>query len=178
MLGRRRNARHNGHVPLGGRHTACACYDESEADGTRRVPATTRAKRTAHGVCCYDENEADGTRRVPATTRARRTAHGVCLLRRERGGRHTACACYDESEADGTRRVPATRAAGRECRFAQSQSSGTKVNMTPAKSLAELLAEWEEQSEAGHTVALEELCRETPELLENSPGASREAAPA
>ena len=148
----------------GGRHTACACYDENEADGTRRVPAT-------------DESEADGTRRVPATTRARRTAHGVCLLRRERGGRHTACACYDESEADGTRRVPATRAAGRECRFARSQSSGTIVNMTPAKSLAELLAEWEEQSEAGHTVALEELCRDTPELLETLRRGSRSCAP-
>ncbi len=37
--------------------------------------------------------------------------------------------------------------------------------MTPAKSLADLLLEWEEQSESGKTVALEELCKNTPELL-------------
>jgi eukaryotic-like serine/threonine-protein kinase len=38
--------------------------------------------------------------------------------------------------------------------------------MTHAKSLAELIAEWEEQSGDGKTVALEELCMGVPELLE------------
>ncbi len=38
--------------------------------------------------------------------------------------------------------------------------------MTPARSLADLLVEWEEQTEAGKTVALEELCRDAPELLD------------
>ncbi len=38
--------------------------------------------------------------------------------------------------------------------------------MTSLKSLADLLVEWEEQTEAGKTVALEELCRNAPELLD------------
>ena len=38
--------------------------------------------------------------------------------------------------------------------------------MTHAKTLEDLLVEWEEQAEAGKTIALEELCRSAPELLE------------
>ncbi len=38
--------------------------------------------------------------------------------------------------------------------------------MTPARSLADLLVEWEEQTEAGNKVVLEELCRDAPELLD------------
>ncbi len=38
--------------------------------------------------------------------------------------------------------------------------------MTHAKTLEDLLVEWEEHSEAGKTIALEELCRSAPELLE------------
>jgi eukaryotic-like serine/threonine-protein kinase len=42
--------------------------------------------------------------------------------------------------------------------------------MTSLKSLADLLVGWEERSEAGNTVALEELCRDSPELLDDLRG--------
>ncbi len=83
-----------------------------EADGTRRVPATTEAHTTPMTA---PAPEADGTRRVPATTEAHTTPMPAPAPKADGTRRvpataeaHTTPMTAPAPEADGTRRVPAT----------------------------------------------------------------------